>query len=169
MSLFLKSLIVFSLILMSNLSAQETSQIKDFGQLLSSLKKGAQVRVVFHYAKCRLVVDSTEEKSPDVTGGMGIDEFEYFPAGSIKNPKGYLVFSKSVLISHRKYGYVINYVKCRVFEDNTVEVNARYITPDKYETVMNETFYCTISNGENDEGVLFFHRRLILDFRVKIW
>lgn len=156
MSLLLKSLFVFCMILTTNLTARETPPIKDFAQLLSSLKKGVDVRVVFHYAKCRLMVDSTEEKSPDVTGGMAIDEFEYFPVGSIKNPKGYLVFSKSVLISHRKYGYVINYVKCRVFEDNTVEVNARYITPDKYETVMNETFYCTISDGENGGGVFFY-------------
>ncbi|MCA0387287.1 MAG: hypothetical protein LCH52_02195 [Bacteroidetes bacterium] len=146
----------FFMVYASKILAQETTQIKNFGELLSTLDKGAQVRVVFHYAKCRLVIDSTEEKSPDVTGGMGIDEFEYFPAGSIKNPKGYLAFSKAVLISHRKYGYVTNYVKCRVFEDNSVEVNARYITPDKYETVMNETFYCTIANGENGEGVLFF-------------
>lgn len=148
------SVFVF-MVFVSGVLAQETTQIKNFEGLLSTLDKGAQVRVVFHYAKCRLVVDSTEEKSPDVTGGMGIDEFEYFPAGSIKNPKGYLAFSKAVLISHRKYGYVTNYVKCRVFEDNTLEVNARYITPDKFETVMNETFYCTISNGENGEGVLF--------------
>jgi hypothetical protein len=153
---FFKTILV-SFILFSAMNfAQSPIQLNNFNELLNALDKGATVKAVFHYAKCKLVVDSTEEKSPDVTGGMQIDEFEYFPAGSIKNAKGYVAFSKAVMISHRRYGYVTNYVKCRVYEDNTVEVNARYISIDKLETVMNETFYCTISNGENGEGVFFY-------------
>lgn len=138
------------------LNAQEDHRIKNFTGFMNALKNGEDVKAVFEYGKCKLVIDSTEEKSPDVTGGMAVEEFEYFPAMTINNPKGYVAFSKTVLISHRRHKYVWNYVKVRVYEDNSVEINARYIKTDYSENLMEETFYGVINDGTNNGGVNFY-------------
>ncbi len=143
-------------VLFTGLLNAQTERIKNFGEFISALKSGSDVKAVFEYGKCKLVIDSTEEKSPEVTGGMIVEEFEYFPSMTIGNPKGYVAFSKAVLISSRKYKYVWNYVKVRVYEDNSVEINARYIKTDYSETVMDETFYGVINDGENNGGVNFY-------------
>lgn len=154
-----KLVIAVMFLLTCTLSAQNHArQVMNFSQLSTALDAGEKISVVFHYGKCKLMVDSVEEKSPEVSGGMAIDEYEHFPANTIRNPKGYIAFSKTVLIHHRKYGYVHNYVKCRVYEDNTVEINARYIEPAKFEAVMNETFYGAISDELTDRGVYFYRQ-----------
>lgn len=53
-------------------------------------------------------------------------------------------------------GYLYNYVKLRVYEDNTVEITARYLTIDKLEVKMNEILYGEINNGSNDKAIYFF-------------
>lgn len=137
-------------------TAFSQQQLKDFNSLTTALKSGEQVRAVFKYGACKLVVDSTEDKSPDVTGGLTVQSWEYFPANTVHNPKGFLSFSSTVLITHPKRGCVWNYVKCKVYEDGKVEINARYLNVTSYETVMNETFYGAINNGTDNEGVYFY-------------
>ncbi|NUM70277.1 MAG: hypothetical protein HUU43_05475, partial [Ignavibacteriaceae bacterium] len=44
----------------------------------------------------------------------------------------------------------------RVYEDNSVEINARYIKTDYSENLMEETFYGVISDGINNGGVNFY-------------
>jgi hypothetical protein len=87
---------------------------------------------------------------------MTISTFEYFTKGSIRNEKAFIAFSEQVLISHKRYGYVFNYVKFRVYEDDKVEIIARYLRPNDFEVVMDETFYCEINNDANDGGVFFY-------------
>lgn len=142
--------------LLSQVIISQIKQITSFDELMNSLKNGYDVKVIVEYQKCRLFIDSVEVNSVNAIGGMDISAFEYFSKGSIRNEKAYLVFSENVLISHRKYGYVYNYVKFRVFEDNEVEITARYLKTDNYEVVMDEVFYCKINNGNNGEGISFY-------------
>lgn len=136
----------------------QKSQLNSFNELLSELRKGSEVRVIVEYIKCKLFIDSAEVNSVDAIGGMNISTFEYFAKGSIRNEKAFLSFSETVLISHKRYGYVYNYVKFRVYEDNQVEIVARYLKPNDYEVVMDEIFYCSINNSENEGGVYFYKK-----------
>lgn len=137
-------------------AATPPEQLKTFEAFLGALKDGRAVRAVIHYAKCRLIVDGKEEKAPDAVGGMDFRTFEYFAPGSVKNPKGFVSGSETVLISHPRYGHVLNYVKVRVFEDGAVEIVARYLDPKTYEIVMDETFHGGIDDGENSKGVFLY-------------
>lgn len=149
-----KGLIIYFLFSYTILA--QLKQITTFDELFTSLKNGYDVRVVVEYQKCKLFIDSAEVNSVNAIGGMDISTFEYFAKGSIRNEKAYLVFSENVLISHKKYGYVYNYAKFRVFEDNEVEITARYLKTGNYEVVMDEVFYCKINNGSNEEGIYFY-------------
>jgi hypothetical protein len=125
----------------------QVKQLTDFKELFDALKNGGSVSAVIHYSSCRLVIDSVEAESPDAIGGMDITPFEYFSAGLFKNNPAYIASSQTVLIYIKKYGYVYNYVKLKIIEDNTVEVTARYLSVNDYKILMDETFYCSINDG----------------------
>lgn len=131
----------------------QTAQLTSAPQLFKSLNAGENVNVVIHYAKCKLTIDGENVKSPDAVGGMKLMPFEYFAKMSIRNEKAYVAASETQLIFHRSYGYVLNYVKIRIFEDDTVEIIARYVDPNTYEVKMDETFTAVINNGSNDGAV----------------
>jgi hypothetical protein len=124
-----------------------------FNDLLTSLKDGWSVRMTIEYAKCRLVIDSVEQRSPEAVGGMTIDTYEYFARGVVRNAKAYLATSETHLISHPRYGYVLNYVRLRIYEDDAVEIVARYLNPSSYAVVMDETFFGAISDGSDSNGL----------------
>ncbi len=147
-------LIIF--FLLSQIIFPQKKQITTFDELIKSLKNGYNVRVIVEYQKCKLFIDSTEVNSVNAIGGMDISTFEYFEKGSIRNEKAFISFSETVLISHKKYGYVFNYVKFRIYEDESVEITARYLIPTNFEIVMDETFYCTFDKKDETGGVKLF-------------
>jgi hypothetical protein len=149
-----RSILVTLFLLPIALHAQQ--RLLSFDDLLSALANGKNVRVVIHYAKCQLVIDSVEQKAPDAIGGMDLSTFEYFAPGVVHPTKGYLASSKAVLIHHPRHGYVQNYVRLRAYDDGTVEITARYLVPGTMEVVMDETFHGRLSAGNDDEGVSFF-------------
>ncbi|NMB81677.1 MAG: hypothetical protein GYA14_07640 [Ignavibacteria bacterium] len=138
------------------ISLAQENQLKDFNRLLSSIKSGAEVRTIIHYSLAKLVIDGKTEQAPDAIGGMNLNTFEYFAIGSVRNDKAFVSASETVLISHPRYGYVLNYIKLRIYEDNTVEIIARYLDPKTYEIKMDEIFYGEINNGSNNGAVYLF-------------
>lgn len=131
-------------------------RLSDFNSLMKALNSGNTVNLVLDYGKMKLKVGEELVDSPKAIGGMAFTPWEYFAKGVINNEKAYVVSSETHLITSRKYGYVYNYVRVRIFEDQKVEINARYMTTDKFETVMDETFFAEISNGKDEKGVGMF-------------
>lgn len=134
----------------------QSAQLTDFNDLLDALKSGKTVRIITDYSKCKLVTDSTENNAPEAIGGMNINTFEYFARGSVKNERAFISTSEAPLIFHPRYGHILNYVKIRIYEDNEIEITARYLDPKSYEIKMDETFFSTINNTRNDGGVTIF-------------
>ena len=141
-----------------SLGSSQPRQLTRFSDLLQVLRAGNEVRVVIDYEKCSLVIDTVEAKSPAAIGGMSLGTFEYFAPMAIRNPKAFVTSSQTVLISHPRYGYVLNYVKMKIIENDSVEVTARYLNPVNYQIVMDEIFYGAISKGEDGRGIRLFVR-----------
>jgi hypothetical protein len=131
-------------------------QLANFDQLLFALKSGTEVRAVIHYARCKLLADSVETKSPDAIGGLALSTFEYFAKMSVNNPKAFVSSSQTVLISHPRYGHVLNYVKLKIYDDDNVEIIARYLSPITYGIVMDEMFYGSINSGNDNKAVYLY-------------
>jgi hypothetical protein len=146
------------IILVFALAPSQSKQVTGFSELMNALKGGAEARVVIDYARCRLVMDSAEVKAPEAIGGMSLSTYEYFAPMVVRNPKAYVTSSQTVLISHPRYGYVLNYVKIKIVENDSVEVTARYLNPGTYQIVMDETFYGSISKGDDGRGVRLYVR-----------
>ena len=140
-----------------NVAAAQTTQLNNFDELMTALNTGESVRAVIHYGKCELIIDSVSVEAPDAVGGMEFQTFEYFARMSIRNEKAYVTTSETVLIGHPYYGYVYNYAKLRIYEDNFVQIIARYLDPKSYEVKMDETF-TTIINDGNNEGAIYLYK-----------
>jgi hypothetical protein len=134
----------------------QSKMIKNFDQLMFALRTGSDVRAVIYYSRCKLIVDSVETKAPEVVGGMAFATFEYFAVNAVRNPKAFVTTSQTILISHPKQGHVYNYVKLKIYEDDTVEINAKFLNPTTYQVVMDETFYGKISAGDDGNSVCLF-------------
>jgi hypothetical protein len=138
------------------------SQLTSFEKLLSSFKEGRDVKAVIYYGNCDLFSEGVkQDKSPNAIGGMKLDTYEYFDSSVFKGKlPSFISASQTVLINHRKYGYVYNYVKLRILSDGSVEITARYLRPrrfsSKYKVVMDETFKTKINDTNNNGGIVFF-------------
>jgi len=146
----------FLFLFISQINAQP-KQLTNFIQIFDALKSGYQVNAVIHYKDCLLVSEGDTLKAPDAVGGMDILPYEYFAAGVIGKNIAFISTSETVMIYLKGFGgYLYNYVKLRVYEDNKVEITARYITIDKQDVKMDETFYGEINDGSNGKAVYFF-------------
>ncbi|HOL81809.1 MAG TPA: hypothetical protein PLI27_03250 [Ignavibacteriales bacterium] len=137
-------------------SAQE--QITDFSQLMNNLKKGKTVKVVIDYSKCLLVVDGKDtiatKDTPRAMGGMEFRTWEYFDTMVVKNKNAFVSTSESILINHSRYGYITNYARLKIFDNNKAEILIRYL--DNYREVVDETFYTIINDKKNNSGLFLF-------------
>jgi len=126
-------------------------------EIRAALRAGGRVRAVFEYKRMHLVDhDGQEQTPPDAVGGMDLEPFEYFAAGSVGNDVGYLTASHAQLIRHSRYGYVTNYVKVTVEDTGAVRILAQYLDPHTDEVLMDETFTTEIADGVN-KGAAFFY------------
>lgn len=133
-------------------------QVKSFTDMMTRLKKGDNLKVVIHYGKCRMISENEiQDYSPDAIGGMEIHNFEYFAKKSIGNDHAFMATSTSHLIENPiGEGYVYNYVKVKILENNSVVITARYLDSESKKEIMSEKFFTDINNGDNDAGVYLF-------------
>ena len=153
-----KVLVILSFILLAAAGANsQPKQLTNFVQILEALKSGYRVNAVIHYKDCMLVSEGDTLKAPDAIGGMDVMPYEYFAAGVIGKNIAFISSSETVMIYLKGFGgYLYNYVKLRIYEDNKVEITARYLTIDKQEAKMDEMFYGEINDGSNGKAVYFY-------------
>ena len=133
----------------------KTEQLKNFEELMDALKSGEQVRMVVYYGRCKLISgNEIKDSAPNAIGGMNLNVFEYFAPMSIGNPNAFVVSSQTKLINLK--GFVYNYAKLKVSDDNKVKITAQYVNPDEFEIEMDENFFSTINDGKNKGAVYFY-------------
>jgi len=152
----MKKTVVFLIIsFISTVSIGNPERINSISELLNKLKDGYTPRIIINYSLC-ISDNQDSEVTKEIIGGMTLDNFEYFSPGSINNPNGYIATSESHLIQHNKYGNVLNYIKIRFFDNEKVEIIARYLNPETFEVIMDQTYKSIINNSKNNGGVSLF-------------
>lgn len=149
-----KMILIAFLMAVSVMLIAKPSQLKDFDELMDALRTGKDVRVVAEYGKCKLISGNEEKTAPNAIGGVGVDVWEYFAPMSIGNPTAFVVFSQSKLINYG--GYIYNYAKFRVGDDNKVKITAQYADAKDLSIEMDENFFSEINDGKN-EGAIYFY------------
>jgi hypothetical protein len=153
----LKYLMLSVFVLICQLGVSQTTRLTSFEELMQSLNSGEQVRVVIHYRLCQWKDTTNHSPVTDAITGMDIDTYEYFAPGAARNKNAFVVFSNSKLIQNPMgKGFVFNYGKVRINDDNTVQVSAKYLHPQNHKELMSEVFVGKLNDGKNGEGVDLF-------------
>jgi hypothetical protein len=145
-----------ALLLLVSLTHAAPKRLANFEALMKAAKAGENLRLVIEYAKTEIEEEGKRVKAPDAIGGMSASTFEYFAPGVVRNRLAYVATSETHLIQHPRHGHVYNYVRLRLYADETVEITAQYLKPTTFEIVMNQTYYGRISNGKDAAGVHLF-------------
>jgi hypothetical protein len=145
----------------SSVALASPQLLPSFDALMTALKSGSVVKGVYTYSKCTIRNEdpnSTEPPSPapNAIGGNTFQTWEYFAPMMMKNPNGFVSTSESVLITHRKYGYIYNYGRTKVLDDGRVELLIEYLDVKTMEVKMHEIIDCRISNGADSNGAAFY-------------
>lgn len=156
----MNKLITLFFIFCSYILVAQPVQLKNFEEIMAALNSGEQVRAVFQYNKCQLIRDNTiQEKIIEAVGGMNIDAYEYFAANTA-GKKAFVVFSTSKFIMNPvDDGYVYNYVKVKITEENKVIITAQYVKPNTLEVTMDDKFFTDVSDGKNEKAGAFFYKQ----------
>lgn len=142
-----------------NFSISSPKLLVNFEEIYKNLVSGELVRVIIDYSQCKIKTDSIDEYGPNCIGGMNIENFEYFAKGTVNNKLAYISCSETVLINHPRYNLVLNYIKLKIFENNSVSIQARYLDPKTYEVKMDEDFFAEISNNIDElKGISFYKK-----------
>lgn len=145
--------VMIVIVLVMAVMALSAKQIKNFDDLMKSLRSGEDAKIVIEYGNCKLISDNEERTAPNAIGGMPIEVWEYFAPMSIGNPQAFVASSQSKLIN--LHGFVYNYAKVKISEDNSVVITAQYVNPTTFELEMNEKFFTTINDGDSGAAYLY--------------
>ncbi len=150
-------ILIIALLFTGAISAQK--QVTDFESIMDAMKSGNTVKAVFHYADCQQISNNEiQEKSPDAIGGMALKTWEYFAPMVFGNKNAFVVASKNKFIQNPiGDGFVYNYVKVKISDDNKVKITAKYLDAKSHEEIMTENFFTSINNGEEDSGAAYFY------------
>lgn len=128
-------------------------RIKSYSQLSHSLESGYEVRAVTDFGKCT----STEKLNGNPIGGLNFDQFlRYQIKDEDGNAREAIATSSNMLIRHPQFGMVYNYVRLRVFADDSVQLYSELIDPKSFTMLNQKTFQCRISNGDDKNGLSLF-------------
>jgi hypothetical protein len=128
----------------------EPVHLTSLDEIMAALEGGYQVRATLFYGDCTINGSAVI----DATGGMSVDTYEWFAAGSIGNTQDYVAFSHSSLVLISGFHYY-DYVKVRVYADGAVQVIAEYLEPTTFSVDMYEEFDCDLDMG--DGGAVILH------------
>lgn len=149
-----KLLFLFCSLLAGQFALSQTTRLNSFDHLMEALNNGERVRIIIDYAQCNWQDTTKQSPIPEAITGMDIGTYEYFAPGTIHNQRAYVVFSNTILIENPiGKGFVYNYGKVRIYEDQSVQVTAKYIHPKRLKVLMNAVFIGRINDGQNGEAI----------------
>jgi hypothetical protein len=105
--------------------------------------------------KCSLNNKSSADSNSVITG-MNFTNFSKYQVTIDKQSKNVISTSINMLVEHGKLGTVYNYVRLRIFEDNSAEIFSEYLDPTSYKQLGSTSVNCFISNGHDQNGILLY-------------
>lgn len=143
---------------MSSVNAlSNTKTLDNFNELLQALDSGNQVRAVIHFDKCKL--ETGTEIVSEISFGFNYDWYNhYYLPINAQNTKEVIATSKNIfsVATLNNLGSINNYLRLHVFKDNTARVFGAVIDPKTYEQKITASFLCSVSNNQDQAGVMLY-------------
>jgi len=136
--------------------ANSSQILINYSELLNALKNGNQVRAIIQLEKCSSSLKYKETN--DAIGGMNFTVFNKYKLQVDNSTKrDVIATSINMLVKSSRYGFVNNYVRLHIFEDNSVEILSEFLDPKNYSSIKQTTFSCQLSNGKDKNAVILYN------------
>lgn len=142
-------------ILMMNGSVFAATQVlTTYQQLLQALTQGDEVSAVIYFDKCTL--NNAPAPQNGVISRMNIDSFVHYKVTVEGRQRYTIATSHTLLVEHSQFGTSLNYVRLRLFEDNTAELHHAFYDPKTYEAKSVVNYICRLSNGADNNAITLY-------------
>lgn len=136
-------------------TANSSQLLGSYSDLLHAISQGDSIRAIMYVNKCSMT--STSMKVDDVIAGMNFSDFNKYPVSVGNIQKNTIATSIYKLVEHPIFGPIYNYVRLRIFEDNSAEIFSEYLDPRTYKQLGSMTANCAVSNGHDQNGIMLYH------------
>lgn len=134
--------------------AESPRLLNSYAELLATLSKGYNVRAIINLNKCTSTNGS--QNANDAIAGMNFTNFNKYQIPVGNQQKNIIATSITLLVQHPILGEVDNYVRLRVFEDNSVEVYSEYLDPKSFTELGSATATCELSDDKNQRSISLY-------------
>jgi hypothetical protein len=148
---------IFKFLLLLNLLSSAFAApklISNYQDLVSNLSKGDEVRAIFLINKC--TTDQKTANDNNIIAGMNFTQFNKYSIQANNESKNIVATSFSMMTEHSRYGLTYNYIRLRVFEDNSAEILSEYFDPKDFSRLGLIVFNCQLSQEPSQEGVTLY-------------
>lgn len=151
----MKSLLITSLISIGCVSASFAGKLTSYEQLTKALTSGDSVKFVFDASHCQKVSGSRIEKTRDMNmvGGGDFHVYNIYPITVGDKVKNGAATSNTILVNHSTLGPIYNYVRLRVFEDNSAELYSAFYSPTTFKTLGDKSYTCQVDSDKSAGGI----------------
>jgi hypothetical protein len=148
-----KYIFAFLLLVVSANVFASSKMLSNYEDVLKAISHGEHLQAVANFNTC---LPSAHDPIQ-----LGTITFEHFLVYSVeKNGKKMNVIGSSniILVHKNNKGYQFEYVKARIFSDNSVEIFQQYLNPKNYSPLTKgSSFMCRLNNKKDSlEGVAFY-------------
>ncbi len=152
----LKSCIFIIALIISQITLASSHKIlSSYSDLLGAVKDGDNVRAVMTLSKCTPLNQSVDNDI-GALGGMDFTNFNKYQTLISGQQKNIISTSINVIVEHNQLGTVYDYVRLRVFEDNSAELFSEYLDPKNYARLGSRSFVCHLSDGKDQNGIVLY-------------
>ncbi len=148
-----KYISAFLLLTVSANVVASSKMLANYEDVVKAISHGERLQAVANFNTCLPAADDPIQ--------LGTITFEHFLVYSAeKNGKKMDVIgtSNTILLHKNNEGYQFEYVKARIFSDNSVEIFQQYLNPKNYSPFKKgSSFTCRLNNKKDSlDGVAFY-------------
>ncbi|MFZ2314609.1 MAG: VirK family protein [Gammaproteobacteria bacterium] len=120
--------------------------LTSYEQLRLALRAGDQVIAVVDVDKC-VASHPTETKLPGAAAGFNFDVFDNYKVQTNYKAQMTIATAFTHVTQHSKFGFVQDYVRLRIFEDNSAEIMSAYLNPQTFVPYYTVSYACQVGEG----------------------
>ena len=148
-----QSVLALMLLFFTIVCRAEPSLISTYDDLLTTLTQGQNVKGILALHEC---TSQTNVPTPEMYGSLNFNNFNAYEMSEGAQKKKIIATSTTMLIETQQFGPVYNYVRLRIFTDNSAEVTSDFLNPQTFKSEHKSIYACSLSDDKVKGGVTLY-------------